>query len=228
MRATSLQRVGDDLIDVQPYGLAGSALGERAQALDQIGGAVGIPDNAFRRLGGFVRIGRLRAEPAQRGVAVDDDRGQWLVELVGDRRRQFAQHRHARDMGKLRLRLSGRRLGCRRPQREISGDADRRQADGAVDHAGREGSGACQDEAQQRQRHAGRRHHHHPALVEITDRDQHDGDIEDRNGDLEIGDGVDEEDRGREHDERSGEQGTAAWQRHYGSSKHRARYPLFF
>jgi uncharacterized protein GlcG (DUF336 family) len=77
-------------------------LGEhRSQALDDIRGAVGVPDRPPRRFGGAVQIGRVGSQHPHAGAGVGQDSGQRLAHLVGDRGGHGIEGRDPGHMGEL-------------------------------------------------------------------------------------------------------------------------------
>ena len=78
----------------------------------------------IERFADAVELGLGRRQPVEGCVGVGHDGGQRLIDLVGDRRGELAQRRHAGHVRKLRLRLLQR---LRRPRvlGEVAGDRER-------------------------------------------------------------------------------------------------------
>ncbi|EEF22940.1 conserved hypothetical protein, partial [Ricinus communis] len=91
-----------------------AAARQRADALDDAGGAgAGLEDAGDGGLG-LVQFRPGAVQPAQAGLAVGRYRRQRLIDLVRDRRRQFAQHGHPGGVRQLHLRAVQRLLGQHR------------------------------------------------------------------------------------------------------------------
>jgi hypothetical protein len=105
---------GDDVAnqvldaDLGPGGVGSRQKG--AYPLDDVGRAVASRDHALDGGARFAQVGWFALEPSKAGTAVRNDRGERLVDFMGDRRGQLAHGRHACDARQLALRLgdSGR------------------------------------------------------------------------------------------------------------------------
>ena len=74
-----------------------------AQPAHDLAGALAVLDHVLDRAARLADVGHGAPEPAQAGLAVGDDGGQRLVDLMGDRGGELAQGGDARDMGELAL-----------------------------------------------------------------------------------------------------------------------------
>ena len=101
----------DDFIDVERRFPIGGLVHERADALDHFARPIAVLDDRLQGAARFVQVGRVAVEPAQACGGVGDDGGERLVHFMGDRRGEFAQRRHARDMREVRLRFMQLRFG---------------------------------------------------------------------------------------------------------------------
>src|SRR6478736_9896180 len=100
----------DYIVDVERCILRICLLGQRTQSLDHLACAIAVPDHALNGAARFLKVRRLVAEPSERSFTIGDDGGKWLVDLVRNRRGQFAKRGHARYMSKLCLCLMQRFL----------------------------------------------------------------------------------------------------------------------
>ena len=105
------QHLADRRVDVGCDIVGLAVLQERADPADHFGGAVSFLDHAFERVLRLGHLGRGPVEPAQRGVAVGDHRGERLVDLVRDRGGKLAHGGQPRDALELGLRHRDRGLG---------------------------------------------------------------------------------------------------------------------
>ena len=141
--------------------------------------------------------GRLCFKPAHRGFGIRDHARDGLVDFVHDGRRQFAHGRDPVRVGKIGLRfMQGRQ---RRPvlEREVGRDQDRRDADGTIDESGAAGKIFAREEvAQDREPDARERDNHDALTLKHANDDQYDRDVEHRDRDFQLCDGVGDEDRG--------------------------------
>ena len=104
--------LADDIVDVQRYHLRLAPFGECTNPLDHFARPIGVPDDALHGGSHLVRARRLEGEQSQANLAVGDDRGERLVNFVGDRGRQLSQSHHAADVREIRLRLTKRFFGA--------------------------------------------------------------------------------------------------------------------
>ena len=172
----------------------GELLGERAHLGDDLARPVGVLDQAGDRRPRLVEIGRIGGQPAHAGIAVGDHRGERLIDLVRDRGGEFAQRGHTADMRELRARLIGRGFFRFDLDREIGRGGDRQDADRGIDDAdaglaARRG----QQVAEQRQGDAAEADQNDAARLAEPHRHQNDDGVESRERDLQIGDGVGDE-----------------------------------
>ena len=88
-----VMRLGDDAVDRCARPRLHGVLEQGADVAHDIGGGIGVMDDALH---GFLRaleIWRNRREPALAGIGVGDDRGQRLVHLMRNRCRQLGKAR---------------------------------------------------------------------------------------------------------------------------------------
>ena len=106
------EHLADGVVDIEcdVFGLAMPE--KRPDAPDHLARAVALLDDALERGPGLVEIGRGVREPTERGIAVGDHGGERLIDLVGDRCREFAHRRQPRHAREFRLRLVHRRSGA--------------------------------------------------------------------------------------------------------------------
>ena len=104
--AGELDHLSDRSIDFQPISSRRRFFGEIADPADYLAGPIAVLDDVAKDFPQFVRIHHLGAEEAQRGLRVGDGGADWLLHFMGDRGRQFAQRRHARDVSEFRLRFA--------------------------------------------------------------------------------------------------------------------------
>ena len=102
--------LSNDLIDVQRLLLGRRAAREGANPRDDVARTAAVAAIACNPSRTSSRFGDSRSQKAQAGVRIDDDARERLVDLMRDRRRHFAQRRHAADMCELGLRLTQRLL----------------------------------------------------------------------------------------------------------------------
>ena len=70
--------------------------GERAQTADHLARAHPVSRDAGKRILHFVEIGFIAVQEPQRGLALGHDGGERLVDLMSDRRGEFAHRRQPR------------------------------------------------------------------------------------------------------------------------------------
>ena len=100
--ATDQQRHVVDDVDQRDGSVVGIGLARQgAQAAHDLAGALAVLDHVLDRAARLAEVGDLARQPAQAGLAVGDDGGQRLVDLMGDRGRELAQGGDARHMGEL-------------------------------------------------------------------------------------------------------------------------------
>jgi hypothetical protein len=78
-----------------------AALEQRAQPPDDLAGALVVSDDVAQDLPQRLEVDRRRRREPERRLRIAQDRRQRLVELVGDRARQLAEHRDAREVREL-------------------------------------------------------------------------------------------------------------------------------
>jgi hypothetical protein len=81
-----------------------------AQSIDDLARTVRIAHNAREVVARFVDRRHRAIKPAHARLTVRNDRHERLLEVVSERRRQFAQRRNTRDMREFRLRAQQRVL----------------------------------------------------------------------------------------------------------------------
>src|SRR2546422_3423141 len=77
---------------------------------DDLAGPGPVANDALRGLAGLCEVGRFSRQPAETGIAVDHDPGEWLVDFMGDRGCQLSHRHDPRDVGEGCLRLAQRLL----------------------------------------------------------------------------------------------------------------------
>jgi len=97
--------LADDIVDVQLYHLRLGPFGECTNPLDHLACRMGVPDDALDGGSHVVPAWRLEGEQSQANLAVGDDRGDRLINFVGDRGCQLSHSHHAGDVREFRLRL---------------------------------------------------------------------------------------------------------------------------
>src|ERR1700676_2960241 len=96
----------DDVIDVERDLLNAGLVRERPDAPDHLTRPISVVYYPFHRAAHCIQVGSFAVEPPQTGLRVGDDGGERLVHFMGDGGCQLAQHRHARYVCKLHLRLA--------------------------------------------------------------------------------------------------------------------------
>ena len=170
---------------------------------DHRAGAVGVVDDALRRLHGALHLRRLIAQPALAGVATGGNGGEWLVHLVGDGRGQFPQLAQAPGLDQARPGRIGGALGGLQPQRQGGDRDDGQQADDAVDQPRLLVAAAGGDIAAKHQQRATQGGDRDPARRQEAGRQEHHNHLEDADGDLPVGKGVQQGDAQRQGAEAS-------------------------
>ena len=97
------ERFAHQVVQVERGSRGGAPFCEGADSLDDCASSNRVPVDPARGFACFGEVRRLSGEPAQDGVGVGHDRGERLVDLVRDGRRQLAHHRQARHPGQLGL-----------------------------------------------------------------------------------------------------------------------------
>src|SRR5262245_5509700 len=90
--AHDVEHFADQRVDLERAELRLAALEQRAQAVDHVACALIGDDDVVQDLGQHLRGPGLVGEEVLRGLRVGEDRGQRLVELVGDAARELAEH----------------------------------------------------------------------------------------------------------------------------------------
>src|SRR3984957_18026455 len=96
----------DDVIDVERDLLNVSLFRERPDAPDYLIRPIAVVYYPFDRAARCVQVRSLAIEPAQSSLCVGFDRGERLIQFVGDRGRQLAHRRDAVGVGEFQLRLT--------------------------------------------------------------------------------------------------------------------------
>ena len=86
--------------------------GERPQTADHVRRAHAVPSDAGKRIPHFLKIGFVPVQEPQGGLALGHDGGERLVDLMGDRRAEFAHRRQPRHSLEVRVRVSQRLFGA--------------------------------------------------------------------------------------------------------------------
>ena len=97
-RCSSWQHFGNDFVQVHRRSGQRVPLEQRADPAHDFGRRVGVANDALRRELRALKVGRLGGQPTLAGMAVGDDGGERLIDLMGDRGRQFGQARGLRRM----------------------------------------------------------------------------------------------------------------------------------
>ena len=99
------QRFGHDLVQVDALERPLGRADHDTQAADDLAGALVLADDVAQDLAELLVAGLALGEEALRRLGVAENGGQRLVQLMGERAGQFAQHRHARQMRQLAVAL---------------------------------------------------------------------------------------------------------------------------
>ena len=81
------------MVDVQPLLARQRFLDHAADPANHLAGSLAVLDDTIERLLDLGEIRRLRSQPAQGRLSVGDDRGNRLVDFMGDRGRELAHCR---------------------------------------------------------------------------------------------------------------------------------------
>ena len=100
------EHLAHQLVRVERLELGLAALEQRAQPPDHLARALVGGDDVLQDLREDLRLGGLVGEEVLRRLRVAEDRGERLVQLVGDAAGELAQHRHARKMRELQALLA--------------------------------------------------------------------------------------------------------------------------
>ena len=135
--AQQLKGLGDQAIEVQRRQGDGAPPVERAEAADHFGGAMVLGDDVAADLAKLDKVRSVAPQHGLGGLGVGKDRRQRLVELMGDRGRELAQHIDPRHVAERLAVLFGPLLGRAlplhaQPPRDQAGEHLGQQA-GAVD-----------------------------------------------------------------------------------------------
>ena len=157
---------------------------------DHRAGAVGVVDDPLRGLHGALHLRRLIAQPALAGVATGGDGGERLIHLVGDGRGQLTQLAQAPGLDQACPGRIGGALGGLQAQRQGGDRDDGQQADDAVDQPCLAVATAGGDIAAEHQQRAAQGGDRDPARGQKAGRQEHHHHLEDADGDLPVGEGV--------------------------------------
>src|SRR5260370_22222621 len=80
--------VEDHLVHVERVVARGYLFNEAADPSDDVARSIAVLDDTPESLPDFTHVGRLRANPTQGGLGRGDDRGDRLIDFVGNRRRE--------------------------------------------------------------------------------------------------------------------------------------------
>src|SRR4030088_2739693 len=84
------------VIDVEFCYVRRGGSGQGSDALDDVAGTMGIPDDALRAPSSRIELRFVSCKPAQAGAPVGDNGEERLVDLVGDGCREFADRCQSR------------------------------------------------------------------------------------------------------------------------------------
>jgi hypothetical protein len=101
----------DRLIDVRAVSVRRHLSYQPTNAIDDLAGAIAVPDDTAERLPDLVQSGLSRVEPTQTRVGVGDDRRNRLIDLVRDRGRHLPQQHDPVETCELALGLLQSLLG---------------------------------------------------------------------------------------------------------------------
>ena len=96
----------NDFVQIDRLALPRSTTVERAISVDDTGRTLRVIDDAQQGLAGLFKLGRLALHPPQAGLRTDRDRGDRLLDLVGQRRRKFSHHAHSVDPREISFQLA--------------------------------------------------------------------------------------------------------------------------
>ena len=120
----------DQFVDIDRLGLPLALFKQAAQPVNDRAGAIILFHNILQRVANLGEIRRVPSQQIERRLCVRQDRGQRLIDFVGDRAGKFAQRRNPHQMGhflalQLRLRLGVLLFGdiCKDPTELVRGSA---------------------------------------------------------------------------------------------------------
>ena len=124
----------DDVIDVKRNHLRARLVQKCAHAPDHVARAVPILDDPFHGATHIIQIGCFTTEKSKAGLAIGDDRGERLIDLMRNRRADLSQSGDAAGMREVGLR--GVQCFLRPPRlRDVHQRADHFLLAGYVSHA---------------------------------------------------------------------------------------------
>ncbi len=125
-----LERLAHHVVELHRRILRVALAQQRAQPLDHLRGAFVVLHDVLQDFAELVLVGAALLQHAERRLGVAEDRSQRLLELVGKRARELAEHRGARQVRELLALVARIRLGAL--ARGDVGARDHRAAFGAT------------------------------------------------------------------------------------------------
>src|ERR1700730_7227759 len=86
-RCREADDIADGFVDTQPLFVYRGPFCKLTDPLDNIARSIAVIDDTFDGLSCLLKVWRFMGEPTRACISVGHDRGQWLVDFMGDRSR---------------------------------------------------------------------------------------------------------------------------------------------